>query len=152
MSPSEEQAVTNLGTPELHRRHSVMIEGGKYPRSKVMDQAIFDRYLMSGLIDLRQHRAAESLLDMAAKAGIWAKGVNLDGVYSGTSKSKVFFGMMPLGNALKKIAKECGEVHLYVTKRVIFQNKCVEKQNGIGLFADAMDYVHDNFMSFRSIK
>lgn len=139
-----EQAVTNLGSPELHKNHSVMIEGGMYPRSKVMDQVIFDRYLMEGLIDLSQHRAAESLLAMATKANVWAKGVNMDGVYSGTSKSKVPFGMIPFGNALRHIHKECGPVHLYVTRAVIIDNRCVRKQNGLKLFATAMDYIHDN--------
>ena len=151
MSHSE-QAVTNLGTPELHKNHSVMIEGGQYPRSKVMDQVIFDRYLMSGLIDLSQHKAAESLLDMAAKANVWAKGVNLDGVYSGTSKSKIPFGMMPFGNALRRIRQDMGEIHLYVTKKVIIDNRCVEKQNGVKLFADAMDFVHDNIANLYSFK
>ena len=29
---------TDLGTNEIHKRHSVMIEGGKMPRAKVMDR------------------------------------------------------------------------------------------------------------------
>ena len=39
---------TDLGTNEIHKRHSVMI-GGKMPRAKVMDQTLIDRYLIDGL-------------------------------------------------------------------------------------------------------
>ena len=50
---------TELGTPEIHQRHSVMIEGGTVPRAKVMDGTVVDRYLMDGLINLQQHMACE---------------------------------------------------------------------------------------------
>ena len=145
-----EQATTHLGTPELHKQHSVMIEGGRFPRSKVLDQCVFDRYLMDGLITLPQHRAAEFLLNMAAKAGMWAKGVNIDGVfYDGPKKSKVFFGMMPFGNALSKIRKHCGEHHYLMTKAVIINNSDVrEKQGGVRLFSDSMEYVSTNIVFF----
>jgi len=98
-----EQAKTHLGNKQLHKQHSVMIEGGRYPRGRVMDQVIFDRYLMEGLISLGQHRAAEFLLSMAGRAGVWASGVKLEGGYIDTTRgSKIPFGMMPLGNALSK--------------------------------------------------
>jgi hypothetical protein len=144
-----EQAITNLGTPELHKRHSIMIEGGKYPRSKVMDQQVFDRYLMEGIITLTHHRSAEVLLGMAAKAGLWAKGVNLDAVYSGTSKSRVPFGMMPFGNALRLISRNLGKNHLYVTNAVIVHNKDVKPMpNGVELFSNSMDLINDRVIFF----
>ena len=141
---------THLGNERLHKKHSVMIEGGAVPRSKVMDQMIFDRYLMEDLINLSQHRSAEFLLSMAAKAGMWAKGANLSGVYSdGKKESKVFFGMMPLGNALSKIRSECGETHYVLTKAVIINNHDIrQKKNGIRLFSGAMDYVGNHIMIF----
>jgi hypothetical protein len=144
-----EVAVTNLGSPELHSRHSVMIEGGKYPRSKVMDQHVFDRYLMEGIITLTHHRAAEVLLGMAAKADMWARGVNMDGVYTGISKSKVPFGVVPFGNALRKIRNECGRSHYEITRAVILRNKDVRVlPKGINLFTDSMEYVNDNIIFF----
>ena len=45
---------TDLGTNEIYKRHSVMIEGGKVPRAKVMDQTLIDRYLVDGIISLQR--------------------------------------------------------------------------------------------------
>ena len=145
-----EKAHTHLGNSQLHKQHSIMVEGGVIPRSRVMDQMVFDRYLMEGLIDLSQHRSAEFMLSMAAKAGIWARGANLSGVYSdGKKESKVFFGMMPLGDALSKIRSECGESSYVLTKAVIINNYDVrEKKNGIRFFSESMDYVGNNIMFF----
>lgn len=144
-----DKAITNLGSPELHKRQSVMVEGGKYPRARVMDQHIFDRYLMEGIITLTHHRAAEVLLGMAAKAGIWARGVNLDGVYSGHSKSKIPFGMVPFGNALKRIREECGEDHHEITKAVILRNRDIKPlPKGIEVFSDSMEFVNNNIIFF----
>ena len=144
-----EQAKTNLGNPQLHKQHSVMIEGGSFPRSRVMDQFIFDRYLMEGLITLSQHRAAEFLLGLAAKAGIWAKGARLDGGFIDTPKgSKVFFGMVPLGNALLQIRLNCGDKHYHLTKNVNIENKDIRKANGLPVFRIAMEYVSDNIIFF----
>ena len=145
-----EQAITNLGTPELHHRHSVMIEGGKYPRSRVMDQCIFDRYLMDGVINLTHHRAAEVLLSMAAKAGMWAKGAALDGIFvDAPKKSKVFYGVVPFGNVMRRIRQEKGEAHHLIAQAVILRNKDVRKlPKGIDVFTDAMDFVNDNVIFF----
>ena len=74
-----ETAKTHLGNRQLHKRHSVMIEGGMIPRAKVMDQTLIDRYLMKGLIDLTQHQAGEYLLRQACLAKLWATGVDLSG-------------------------------------------------------------------------
>ena len=40
---------TDLGTAEIYKRHSVMVEGGRVPRAKVMDQTLIDRYLVDGI-------------------------------------------------------------------------------------------------------
>ena len=34
---------SDLGSPEVHQRHAVMIEGGTVPRARVMDQTLIDR-------------------------------------------------------------------------------------------------------------
>jgi len=145
-----QQAKTHLGNKQLHKQHSIMVEGGAYPRSRIMDQMIFDRYLMEGIITLPQHRSAEFLLSMAAKANMWAKGAKIDGIPpDGRKESKTLFGMMPLGDALSKIRSQCGETHYELTKAVILSNHDVrQKKNGIRLFSLAMDYVGDNVMHF----
>jgi hypothetical protein len=145
-----EKAHTHLGTVELHKRHSVMVEGGCVPRSRVMDQLIFDRYLMEGCINLGQHRAAEFLLSLSAKAGMWAKGARLDGAYTDTpGKSKIFFGMIPLGDVLSKIRTDCSDAHYNLTKVVIFNNYDVRKrEGGLEVFIKSMDYVNDRIMMY----
>ena len=64
---------SDLGSPEVHQRHAVMIEGGTVPRARVMDQTLIDRYLIDGLLTLQEHQAGEYLLSQAAKAGIFTK-------------------------------------------------------------------------------
>ena len=85
------KAHTSLGSPELHKQHSIMVEGGTYPRSRVMDQTVFDRYLMEGSIDLSQHRSAEFKLNMAARANMWATGAKLDGGFIDSPKKVRYF-------------------------------------------------------------
>jgi hypothetical protein len=143
-----EVANTHLGTPELHHRHSVMIEGGMVPRSKVMDQCIFDRYLMECLINLSQHRAAEFMLSLAA--GFWATGVQLENGYIDAPKgSKIPFKTMPFGNVARRISEELSDSHCLITKKVIINNKDVRKlKNGIRLFSGSMDFVSNRVMFF----
>ena len=45
---------SDLGSPEVHQRHAVMIEGGTVPRARVMDQTLIDRYLIDGLLTLQE--------------------------------------------------------------------------------------------------
>ena len=144
------KAHTSLGSPELHKRHSIMVEGGTYPRSRVMDQTVFDRYLMEGSIDLSQHRSAEFMLNMAARANMWATGAKLDGGFiDSPKKSKVFFGMIPFGNALLKIREDCGLKHHDYTVAVIVHNVDIRKKDsGMKLFCDSMDYVGNNILFF----
>ena len=47
---------SDLGSPEVHQRHAVMIEGGTVPRARVMDQTLIDRYLIDGLLTLQELR------------------------------------------------------------------------------------------------
>lgn len=111
---------THLGNKQLHKKHSVMIEGGNVPRARVMDQHIFDRYLMKGLIDMHQHRAAEHILQQAATAGMWPTGVDLSAVrVEGRQRNFVPFGAFPLGRTLVAIRKRFGDFHVYVVREVV---------------------------------
>lgn len=145
-----ESAKTHLGTPELHKRHSVRIEGGRYPKSLVMDQFVFDRFLMEGLITLHQHKAAEFLLSLSAKGRMWATGVNLKSAGTGSGKrNNVPFSIMPIGNAMRKIKEEKGRQHHDITVAVIFKNKNISKsKRQMFLFSDAMEYVSYHIMTY----
>ena len=74
-----ETAITHLGNDQLHRNKSVMVEGGRYPRARVMNQHMIDQYLMRGLLNLEQHQAGEYLMGQALRAGVWASTVDLSG-------------------------------------------------------------------------
>lgn len=136
---------THLGNVQLHRRHSVMIEGGKVPRAKVMDQHIFDRYLMLGLITLKQHRAAEFLLDQARVAGVWAKGIDLsraqvqDGV-----RNNVPFRIFPMGRTLTRVRKRFGDFHPYLVKEVVcFDWDVRHDEKLMACLCEALDWIAD---------
>jgi hypothetical protein len=115
-----EQAKTHLGTKQLHKQHSVMIEGGMVPRARVMDQTMIDKYLMQGRINLAQHQAGEYLLRQAATARLWPTGVNLsDTRTSGGRRNFVPFGVFPYGRTLVKIKKRYGWFHAYLVGEVV---------------------------------
>jgi hypothetical protein len=140
-----EVAKTHLGTKELHKRHSVMVEGGKYPRSKVMDQHIIDRYLMQGKLTLKQFIIGEMLLAQAAKAGVWPKGANLTGTSMSSKPNYVPYGIVPLGRSLNIIKDRYGEGHVYVVRKVIIDNKDVSRsQRFMQWLLDSLDWLDIN--------
>lgn len=144
-----EQAKTHLGNEQLHKQHSIFIEGGKFPRSRVMDQMIFDRYLMEGLITLPQHRAAEHMLGLAARLKLWASSNSFDYAGEHGSKSAILSGMLSLGNILNKIEDEFGKKHSNTTRNVIVFNYDVRKEvDGMVLFTDSMEFVSSRVILF----
>lgn len=136
---------THLGTRELHRRHSVMIEGGTVPRAKVMDQTLIDRYLMDGLLTLPEHHGGEFLLKQAAKAGVWAKGIN----WSGGSGDKgtpnyVPFGAFPYGSTIRAINNRFGEYHGYLAQEVVCFGWDIRADDTLlGYLKEALGFVRD---------
>jgi len=116
-----QKAITHLGNKELHRRHSVMIEGGNVPRARVMTQIIIDKYLMRGLIDLIQHQAGEYLYRQAGKAGIWPTGANWKGTGKGVG-NYVPFGAFPYGRTLSLVDRELTWFHSYLVAQVVCQD------------------------------
>lgn len=137
--------MVNLGNRELHRQHSVMIQGGNVPRAKVMDQHLIDRYLMRGAITLRQHHAGEHLLQQAAAAGTWATGVKWD-VSGGASSrpSYVPFGAFWFGGSMKRIRERFGRLHEYVTRAVIcHQLDAAKHDRTMDALLDSLDFMAD---------
>lgn len=114
------QPTTYLGSKELHRRHSVMVEPGNIPRARVMDQHIIDRFLMLGLLSLAQHRAGEYLLKQAADAGMWATGVDLSKTrVTGGKANNVPFRIFPYGRTIALVRRRFGDFHVYVVEEVV---------------------------------
>ena len=120
---SNEKHTTELGTPEMHKQHSVMIEGGTLPRAKVMDQALVDRYLMEGLLTLEEHQAAEYLMNQASQAGLYTKPLNFESD-GGARISDPFAndGLERFGKTLRLLTDKFGEYHKYLVQEVVLHN------------------------------
>jgi hypothetical protein len=122
------KAPTHLGNSQLHRNKSVMIEGGMFPRAKVMNQTMIDQYLMYGLLNLAQHRAGEYLLGQAARSGSWPTGVNLSGTHVDGGKKdwspKSSFGFM---RTVKTVEKRYGWFHAWLVVEVVIRDWDVSK-------------------------
>lgn len=146
-----EQAITNLGTKELHKNKSVMIEGGKYPRARVMDQTMIDRFLMRGEINLSQHQAGEYLLRQAGNAGAWPTGVNWAGV-SGGSRNYVPFRAFPFGHTLSVVERKFGWYHADLLKLVVCHDWDISKnKNRMTIFKQALDWIAKRLMNARPV-
>tara|TARA_R110002012_G_scaffold57430_9_gene148080 strand:- start:2738 stop:3217 length:480 start_codon:yes stop_codon:yes gene_type:complete len=115
---------TDLGTKEIYKRHSVMIEGGKMPRAKVMDQIVVDRMLMNGLLTLQEHQAAEYILSQAASAGVYAKPLNYEPKSSGgMSKNGLESDqLMRYSRTIGLITKRFGDYAKYLVEEVVLHN------------------------------
>lgn len=138
-----DQAITHLGTKQLHKQHSVMIEGGMIPRARVMDQTMIDRYLMHGLIDLAQHQAGELLLRQAATARLWPTGVDLsDTRTTGGKRNFVPFGVFPYGRTLVRVKKRYGWFHAYLVGEVVVHDWDVsENEYRMQCLKEALDWI-----------
>ncbi len=139
---------TELGTPEIHQRHSVMIEGGTVPRAKVMDGTVVDRYLMDGLINLQQHMACEYLLERAVKAGVYTRGIDntMPSCFSAHT-SRVPTGIEPYRKLIRALIKKFGESQAKLVDRVVLENWDVSGcQDKMTLLTGALDFIVDSRM------
>lgn len=112
---------TDLGTKEIHKRHSVMVEGGKVPRAKVMDQNLIDRYLMDGLLTLQEHQAGEYILNQSAQAGLYVRPLRFEASTGGKRNEDPMANeqLMRFGRTMKLIAKRFGPYHKYLVEEVV---------------------------------
>jgi|TARA_R100000479_G_scaffold142479_1_gene78172 hypothetical protein len=112
---------TDLGTPEVHKRHAVMVEGGTMPRAKVMDQNLIDRYLMDGLLTLGEHQAGEYVLSQAMKAGLFTKPLNYGAGGGGEANrdSVASEALMRYGRTLDLVRKRYGAYAKYLVEEVV---------------------------------
>lgn len=138
------KSYTNLGTNELHRRHSILIEGGQVPRSRVMDQTIIDRYLMDDLLNIGQHQAGEYLLQQAVWAGMWPAGMSWGGSGGSPPGCRVPYGVESFGNSLRSIRRELGDQSERITRKVVVDNSDVSgNMLYLTLLQKALDFIAD---------
>ena len=152
MSKSTPQPTTYLGNKQLHKQHSVMVEGGTVPRARVMDQAAIDKMLMAGTLSLKQHRAAEYVLGQTVRAGLYARGVNLQGSgVAGGVDDHVPAGLDAYSATMHAVRKRCGDFHEYILRAVIVKDVDVSaKAYDLKCLQEALDCVANERMGFRS--
>lgn len=140
---------TDLGTNEIHQRHSVMVEGGKMPRAKVMDQTIIDRYLIDGLLSLSEHQAGEYLLHQASRAGIFAKPLRYE--VGGGEPSKDAMAtelLMKFGRTLALVRKTLGIHHHKILQSVVLEDRDISSDSSdLKMLKQALRLIADRRMA-----
>ena len=136
---------SDLGSPQVHQRHAVMIEGGTVPRARVMDQTLIDRYLIDGLLTLQEHQAGEYLLSQAAKAGIFTKPLRDEaGAGEANADSMESESLMRYGRTLALVRKRYGQEHQRLVEDVVIDGLDVSRdkrllvmlKQALGLISD----------------
>lgn len=145
----DNKSTTDLGTDQIHKRHKVMIEGGKVPRAQVMDQMMIDRYLVEGILTLAQHQAGEYILNQASKAGVYARPQNwgeprgCDAQGSGCSEALLRFG-----KTMRVIKDRMGEYAGYIVEEVVCHNMDVSQHGDrLRILRDGLDLIVNNRMA-----
>jgi len=138
---TEAKARTHLGNSMLHERHSVMVEPGVFPRARVMDAFIFDRYLMRGILTLTQHRAAEMLLGQASRSA-WAKGVDIANA-GGTGGQKDYVPRsLTFAGTMSRVQEHLGIAHVRILRDVILRDVDVSDDEAHLLaLTESLDFV-----------
>ena len=114
---------SDLGTPEIHRQKSVLVEGGPVPRAKVMDQNLIDRYLMDGLLSLQEHQAAEYVLNQAVQAGLFTKPLRYEASSGGSASDPMANESLErFGRTLRLVKKTLGAYHKAILQEVVLND------------------------------
>ena len=137
------KSYSELGSNEIHKRHRVMVEGGKLPRAKVMDQLVIDKYLIDGLVTLAQHQAAEYILNQAVKAGVYTRPLSYSEPSSGDGqKGNVSDYLLRFGNTMGLISRRYGQYASYLTEEVVCHNWDVSGDGGkLRILKESLDLI-----------
>jgi len=142
---------TSLGTPELHKRHSVLIEGGPMPRSRVLSQTRIDKLLMAGSLSLAQHQAGEHCMSQYSLCA--PRGINWGGIrVSGGKRDHIPWGSIPFNGTLAMVKKRLSWFHMLVLKEVIVNDLPVHQNIRLSCLKAALDLVADQRMGGGSLR
>jgi len=100
----------DLGTARLHARHTIHFDEADsgLPRARVADQMFIDQLLLADVLTLEQHAAAERLLNLAQKAGVFLRPLNFDSRGGGGRPDLYTSAFMRLRHVLKAIYRDYG--------------------------------------------
>jgi len=136
-----ETAKTDLGTSEIYKRHSVMVEGGAIPRARVMDQCVIDRLLMAGVLTLSQHSAGEHLLNKAVQGGLYVRGGGWDLVASsGSAGSNVPVALEGYRRLVRSLVKRLGADKSRIVVDVVCHNQRCEGAS-VDILKEGLDWI-----------
>jgi len=139
------KSISDLGTKEIHARHSVMIEGGTIPRARVMDQLIVDKLLMDGRINLGQHMAAELFLSQAERACIHIRAQKYDSIPAGNGKKDNYGnGYGAFSKTVTLVKKTLGVEYARVLYDCLISNKFSD--DNFVLLTDSLDLILNHRM------
>ena len=100
----------DLGTARLHARHTIHFDEADsgLPRARVADQLFIDQLLLADVLTLEQHAAAERLLSLAQKAGVFLRPLSFDSRGGGGRPDLYTSAFMRLRRVLKAIHRDYG--------------------------------------------
>ena len=117
--------LSDIGTTQLHIKHDVQIEGleSGLARAKVKDQMVIDALLLDDVITIAQHAEAERLLNLAQRAGVFLRSVDMGGVMGGSGRGDLAnTGFMRWRYAINGIRRSHGVEGVKVVQDCILEN------------------------------
>ena len=132
--------LSDIGTKQLHSKHDVRVEkiDSGLVRATVRDQLVIDVYLFDDIITVNQHAEAERLLDLAQKAGVFLRSVDMGSIVSGGSRSDLAgSGFVRWRYAINGIRRRYGMEGVQVVQDCIVENKFI-KENRLELLTQIL--------------
>ena len=118
--------LSDIGTTQLHVKHEVQVEKleSGLARAKVRDQMVIDAYLFEDKISVPQHAEAERLLELAQKAGVFLRSIDLCAGMGGDGKGDLAnTGFIRWRYAINGIKRNHGIEGVEVVQDCIVENK-----------------------------
>ena len=118
--------LSDIGTTQLHVKHEVQVEKleSGLARAKVRDQMVIDAYLFEDKISVPQHAEAERLLELAQKAGVFLRSIDMSAVMGGDGKGDLAnTGFIRWRYAINGIKRNHGIEGVEVVQDCIVENK-----------------------------
>ena len=118
--------LSDIGTTQIHLKHEVQVEKleSGLARAKVRDQLVIDAYLFEEKISVPQHAEAERLLELAQKAGVFLRSIDMSAVIGGDGKGDLAnTGFIRWRYAINGIKRNHGIEGVEVVQDCIVENK-----------------------------
>lgn len=118
--------LSDIGTTQLHIKHDVQVEKleSGLARAKVRDQLVIDTYLFENKITVAEHAEAERLLELAQKAGVFLRSIDMSAVMGGDGKGDLAnTGFIRWRYAINGIKRNHGIEGVEVVQDCIVENK-----------------------------